>query len=316
MREDAITPALINPSDPSPDDALAGYTYSFDCGEGYSAWSASNSYPCTIMEDGSQIIYGRIRDKDGGWQSYSRSIVVHNVAPSIDAGSDQTVNQDEAVHIEATFIDPGMQDKHTATIDWGDGTFTFPADVTEPSSPGTVTGSHSYANSGYYLVTVCVADEEESHCDTLLIVVQPFVVDSYSVSTVLDTPEPIAEGRPLIFRITIVNTGDAWLAEVPLRDEFDPEYLEFDHADKLPDTVDTGSGVLEWHDLTTNPDADMAPGESLTVVVTYKALKDTTDPWVPPAGETRNTATVQGALRGSGWSQWSSRGRCPANGQV
>ncbi len=125
---DSYDLSLVNPSDPSPVDTAAGFTYSFDCGDGYSDWSPSNTYACTAVDEGNHTIYGRIRDKDGGWLRYARVVVISNVAPTVDAGPDQTVNQADTVMVDATFTDPGVQDTHTATIDWGDGTITDPAD--------------------------------------------------------------------------------------------------------------------------------------------------------------------------------------------
>ncbi len=107
-------------------------------------------------------------------------VTVNNVAPTVDAGPDQTVNEDENVTVSATFSDPGILDSHTATIDWGEGPVAAVVDETDGS--GTATGSHTYLFAGDYTVEVCVSDELDTGCDSLLISVQPFDSDGDGLS--------------------------------------------------------------------------------------------------------------------------------------
>jgi hypothetical protein len=57
----------------------------------------------------------------------------------------------------AGYVDVGVQDTHTASINWGDGSVT-PGDVNQGAN--TVSGSHSYIEDGSYLVTVTVTDDD------------------------------------------------------------------------------------------------------------------------------------------------------------
>ncbi|MBM3944248.1 MAG: hypothetical protein FJ317_01995, partial [SAR202 cluster bacterium] len=90
----------------------------------------------------------------------STSVAVLNVAPSIDAGSNQSVPEGTFVTLASTYSDPGFPDTHTATVNWGDGTPTQPGTVTpvvgSPGVPttGTVSASHAYGDNGTYTVTV------------------------------------------------------------------------------------------------------------------------------------------------------------------
>ena len=109
-------------------------------------------------------------------------VTVENVAPTVEAGDGQTVDEGEAVSLApSTFNDLGTEDSHTATIDWGDGTGKNAAVVSEtPVGPpgstsgadGSVSGSHVYGDNGTYTVSVCVKDDGAETCDTLEVTVE------------------------------------------------------------------------------------------------------------------------------------------------
>ena len=111
-----------------------------------------------------------------GYQVAETTVTVHNVAPTVDAGSNQTVNEGDTVNISGSFTDPGWLDTHTATIDWGDGTEVESGTLTEeneyPNSTGTVTGSHEYGDDGVYMVNLTVIDDDGGvGTDTLTVTV-------------------------------------------------------------------------------------------------------------------------------------------------
>ena len=54
--------------------------------------------------------------------------------------------------VSGTFSDPDLDDTHTATWSWGDGT------SSEGAINGIVTGSHIYQQTGVYTVTLSVSD--------------------------------------------------------------------------------------------------------------------------------------------------------------
>jgi hypothetical protein len=64
---------LVNPTDPSAADTTAGFTYSFDCGAGYSPWGDAASTPCTAGT-ANAAVGARIRDKDGGVTEYHATV--------------------------------------------------------------------------------------------------------------------------------------------------------------------------------------------------------------------------------------------------
>jgi len=97
------------------------------------------------------------------------AITVLNVAPSVDAGPDQSADEGIVFDLAADFNDKGTLDTHTATISWGDGNPPEDGLVSEaPFGPpgstagadGTVSGSHVYGDDSFFPVTVTVTDDD------------------------------------------------------------------------------------------------------------------------------------------------------------
>jgi hypothetical protein len=80
-----LTLSLGSPSDPSQADREAGFSYAFDCGAGYGAFTSSPSTTCATSQTGMRAVRGKIRDKDGGTTEYSSGtmIAVPNPPPSV-----------------------------------------------------------------------------------------------------------------------------------------------------------------------------------------------------------------------------------------
>ena len=111
-------------------------------------------------QDGTYTVTITVTDDDGGSGQATLQVTVRNVAPVVDAGTDQGAIVGQTVSLPpATFTDAGTDDTHTATVDWGDGTPAAAAPVSEAGGAGSATGSHAYAASGLYTVTVTVTDD-------------------------------------------------------------------------------------------------------------------------------------------------------------
>lgn len=100
---------------------------------------------------------------------------------------------------------------------------------------------------------------------------------------------PAGPGDAVTFNITVTNLSTVPLLTVPLTDQYDPFFLNYTSAAPPPDSADEATGTLAWSDLT-GP-GDLAPGDSLSVQITFTALDE--------EGAAINAATVEDASAGA-----------------
>ncbi|RMF45407.1 MAG: hypothetical protein D6753_00210, partial [Planctomycetota bacterium] len=104
-----------------------------------------------------------VTDDDGASTTNAATVVrVQNVAPSItETSTDSRRPGDKTpgdnVVLTAVFTDSGLDDTHTATVNWGDGTTTI---GTIDAVDRTVSATHSYLAAGIYSVTLTVVDDD------------------------------------------------------------------------------------------------------------------------------------------------------------
>ena len=143
-------------------DTAAGFTYSFDCGDGsgYQPFGSSASFACSPVDNGVRTVRAKVRDKDGGMSEYTGSVTVLNVAPTITLVSAPT-NGNVGVDytIQFRFSDPGTTDSPwTYQTTWGDGTKTA---LTATTTQGAlITQTHRYSIGSTYTITVRVTDKD------------------------------------------------------------------------------------------------------------------------------------------------------------
>lgn len=64
-------------SDPSPVDTSAGFTYAFDCGDGFGPAGSESSATCSSgSQPGEKTVRARVSDKDGGSSEYSAAVKI------------------------------------------------------------------------------------------------------------------------------------------------------------------------------------------------------------------------------------------------
>jgi hypothetical protein len=122
--------------------------------EGNGSASADHIY----RDDGQYTITIVICDNDEACTTGELNINVENVSPTVTVSGDE-IDEGQAATIVASFTDPGLDDTHSAKVDWGDGTN---EDVTasKQEGGGSFSTSHVYGDDGSYSVTIMVVDDD------------------------------------------------------------------------------------------------------------------------------------------------------------
>jgi len=125
----------------------------------------------TGVDEGVHTLTLEVCDFDGLCGDEVTSVEVTNVAPIVGPPtSDEPLMEGATVTVSADFTDDGVADEHDATIDWRDGNGPQPVTVEQGAGSGSVTGSTSYRNNGFYTAEVCVDDRDGgSDCESVLI---------------------------------------------------------------------------------------------------------------------------------------------------
>ena len=180
-------------------------------------------------DDGDYSVTVQVRDDDmpeNAWSEGSFTVTVTNVAPTMEPGPDQAVDEGSLLSLEAaTFSDPGFthaaagtEETFTATIDWGDGTPAEPGIVSVVQGSagvltrGGVAGEHAYLDDGEFTVTVTVTDDDQGSTSTT------FQVTVNNVAPAVETPDDLTgnEGQSVDFVGTFTDAGvlDTHTAEI------------------------------------------------------------------------------------------------------
>jgi len=157
-------------------DTADSLTYSWDFGDGTTGEGQTPTH--TYIDNGTYTVTLTVTDSEGLSSSDTLVVTVENVAPSVDAGGDQEIDEGQSVDLHGTATDPGVNDTLTYSWDFGDGS----EDATSADA------SHTYKDNGIYTVTLTVTDKDGGvGTDTLVVTVNnlPPVVDAGNDVTVL-----------------------------------------------------------------------------------------------------------------------------------
>src|SRR5205085_9556524 len=112
-------------------------------------------------KSGGYTVTVKVTDKDGGFDSKSFNVDVHNVAPTLTPRAQpQNANEGASTPFSlGTFSDPGVNDAPwSVDVDWGDSSAHT---IFTTMSQGTIGAkSHSYADNGSHTVTDTVTDKD------------------------------------------------------------------------------------------------------------------------------------------------------------
>jgi PKD repeat protein len=206
------------------------------------------------MDNGTYTVAVRVTDDDGSTDIAMMTVTVNNVAPSVDAGPDGTINEGSAFSSAGSFTDPGA-DSWTGTVDYGDGSEVQPLSLNPDK---TFAVSHLYAENGIYTVTVTVMDDDGGvGFDTLIVTVN-------NVAPTVDAgPDQTEnEGDTVFFNGSFTDPGT-----------LDTHTIEWDFGDGgtasdtlMPSHVYTDNGVYKVR-LTVTDDDGGVGSDTMTVTV-------------------------------------------------
>ncbi len=151
-------------------------------------------------DDYSGSVTLRVTDTYGATDTASAAVTVSNVAPSVDAGADQTANEGDSVSFSGTYTDPAgaLDAPYTIAWDFGDGT----------GDSGTLSPSHVYADNGVYTVTLTVTDNDGGMgTDTMTVTVNN-VAPSVGPITVAPV-DPVSVGTAITATASFTDPGTA-----------------------------------------------------------------------------------------------------------
>lgn len=103
-----FTVSLSNASDPSSADR-ASLTYAFDCGDGsgYVVATSEASRSCLALDKPNMTIKGKVMDKDGGENEYTREVSISDIAPVGTVGIDNAAaTNSRTVNLALSATDP------------------------------------------------------------------------------------------------------------------------------------------------------------------------------------------------------------------
>ena len=206
----SVTVDASGSSDPD-GDAL---TYAWDLDNDGTYENPGVTATITPLDGTANITVGlQVSDGNGGVSTDTATVNVNNVAPTVDAGPDATINEGSAFLSSGSFTDPGS-DIWTATVDYGDGSGVQSLTL----SSKTFLLNHVYADNGNYTVTLTVKDDdlgEGSDTATVTVInVVPTVgpitapIDPLSVGTTVTASANFTDPGTMDTHTALWNWGD------------------------------------------------------------------------------------------------------------
>ena len=152
-------------------------------------YSKNGSYTATVA----------ITDSDGESGTDTAIVTVNNVAPTVVAGPDGTIDEGGMFTSSGSFTDPGA-DTWTATVDYGYGSGTQALDLNDDKSFAL---SHRYSDNGSYTVTITISDSDgESGTDTATV-----KVNNVAPTATAGPDQTVDEGAAVAFAGSFADPG-------------------------------------------------------------------------------------------------------------
>jgi uncharacterized delta-60 repeat protein len=176
---DAVT-LTATATDPSAADTAAGFDFAWTVTRGGDtvASGAGDAITFAAAQDGTYDVTLTATDKDGATGTTSTSFEVANAAPVVTSVVKAQAGgvRGQRLDFTAAFTDAGVEDTHTVTWDFGDGS---PAVTLAASDAAALRQSHAFASEGSHTVTVTVSDGTDAGTSSATFVVSIAEVQPY-----------------------------------------------------------------------------------------------------------------------------------------
>src|SRR5262249_40321272 len=113
---------------------------------------ANASATSAFNDNGSYVVRGRIKDKDGGFTDYATTVTVNNAAPRAIPGGPYSGIAGIGVHFTGNGTDPSSVDTAVG--------FTYSWNFGDGATSTLQIPDHTYAAGGTYTVTLTVTDKD------------------------------------------------------------------------------------------------------------------------------------------------------------
>ena len=187
------------------------------------------------LEEGTYAPRLIVTDDDGVSGSLGATATISDATPAVSA-SNVTGVEGVSAAFSGAFTDTGTLDKHTASIDWGDGTTTA-GTVSESAGQGRVSATHVYAEEGSYTIRLVVTDDE-------------------GVSATGQAAATIGNATPVVLSASDLSGNEA-------------QTLNFSGTFSDTGTLDTHTASIDWGDGTTSAGTVVESGGQGTVAASH-----------------------------------------------
>ena len=204
-----LTVTFSNQFDPSPIDTAAGFHYSFALASGdlagtYAAAGSGSSAPFNFADSGSYTVYGRIFDKDGGFTTYTTTVMVNNLAPTASISNNGPVNEGNPVTVSLS----GGTDVSSADITAGF-RYSFATNASDLAGTYGAAGASTsapftFADNGSYTVYGRIFDKDGGYSDYATTVTVNNVAPSLGV---IGGPSSGVPGQLLTYGASFTDPG-------------------------------------------------------------------------------------------------------------
>ncbi len=157
--------AFFGQADISPEDASAGFTYTFWVTNGQGTFqiqtgaSPAASIPGTYLSTpGVDTITGQITDKDGGFSTYTHAVTVTNVAPTVNPIANLSIGENTPFTVNGAFSDPGTDAPWLVYVNYDAVNHPGLGTLLQSGPSKSFTLGTTYATPGAYQVQVTVED--------------------------------------------------------------------------------------------------------------------------------------------------------------